>query len=165
MNCKKKLWKVKWRDCQIKNAIKNKEISTSLKLFIWILISLLFYNEIISELFSCEDKDPRLRLRTLSFKFYNCFVKGRYSSKTVCCCGTKLQRKGLRKYLQIYRHLLSKCLKNAVKYFSDTKQNHGCWKICKVRSIFSCVAGTYYFQCQVSWGSENEWHFLSETLL
>ena len=37
--------------------------------------------------------------------------------------------------------------------FSDTKQQHNCWKICKVRKVFGCVAGAYYFQCQVSWGS------------
>ena len=34
--------------------------------------------------------------------------------------------------------------------FSDTKQKHVCWKICKVKKVFGCVAGTYYFQCQVS---------------
>ena len=38
-------------------------------------------------------------------------------------------------------------IKNA---FSDTKQKHVCCKICKVRKVFGCVAGTYYFQCQVS---------------
>ena len=36
--------------------------------------------------------------------------------------------------------------------FSDTKQKHVCWKICKVRKVFDCVAGAYYFQCQVCWG-------------
>ena len=35
-------------------------------------------------------------------------------------------------------------------FFSDTKQKHVCWKICKVRKAFGCVAGAYYFQCQVS---------------
>ena len=59
----------------------------------------------------------------------------------------------------MYRHLLSKCFKNAVLesqemlhaiFFSDTKQKHDCFKICKVRNIFGCVAGAYYFQCQVS---------------
>ena len=34
--------------------------------------------------------------------------------------------------------------------FSDTKQKRVCWKICRVRKIFSCVAGAYYFQCQVN---------------
>ena len=38
-------------------------------------------------------------------------------------------------------------------FFSDTKQKHVCWKICKVKKVFGCVAGAYYFQCQVSWGS------------
>ena len=33
---------------------------------------------------------------------------------------------------------------------SDTKQKHACWKICKVRKVFDCVGGVYYFQCQVS---------------
>ena len=34
--------------------------------------------------------------------------------------------------------------------FSDTKQKHVCWKICKVRKFFGCAAGGYYFQCQAS---------------
>ena len=37
--------------------------------------------------------------------------------------------------------------------FSNNKQKHVCWKICKVRKVFGCVAEAYYFQCQVSWGS------------
>ena len=36
--------------------------------------------------------------------------------------------------------------------FSDTKQKYICWKICKLRKAFGCVAGVYYFQCQMSWG-------------
>ena len=60
------------------------------------------------------------------------------------------------------RNLLSKCFKNAVprrkemvqcKGFSDAKQKHTCWKICKVRKAFGSFLGAYYFQCQVSWGS------------
>ena len=47
------------------------------------------------EFFSREDKDSRLRLATFSFKCYTCSFKGSYSSKTVCCCGTTLRRKGL----------------------------------------------------------------------
>ena len=90
-NC---FWKI-WSDSQI-DAIKNQEILTLLKNFISILISLLFSDEITSrELFSCEYKDPRLRWMTLSFKCYNCYFKGCYSSKAVCCCGTTLQRKGI----------------------------------------------------------------------
>ena len=34
--------------------------------------------------------------------------------------------------------------------FSDTKQKHVFWKICKFRNAFDFVAGGYYFQCQVS---------------
>ena len=34
--------------------------------------------------------------------------------------------------------------------FSDTKQKYVCLKICKVRKVYGCVAGAYYFQCQVS---------------
>ena len=54
----------------------------------------------------------------------------------------------LRRYLEIYRHLLSKCFKNAIlerqemmqcNIFFDTKQKHDCWKICEVRNIFGCV--------------------------
>ena len=32
---------------------------------------------------------------------------------------------------------------SANAYF-ETKQNHVCWKICKVRKVFGCVAGTYF---------------------
>ena len=34
--------------------------------------------------------------------------------------------------------------------FSNTKQNHVCWKIFKVRKAFGCIARAHYFQCQVS---------------
>ena len=73
--------------------------------------------------------------------------------------GTKIF---LRTYIETYRHLLSKCFKNSVfecqemmraNFFSDTKQKHVCWKICKVRQTFGCVLGAYCFQCQVSWVS------------
>ena len=69
------------------------------------------------------------------------------------------------RYTAIYRHLLSKYFKNAVQgvkkwccanVFSDTKQKDVCWKIYKVRKVFGYVAGAYQFQCQVSWGSQNE---------
>ena len=36
--------------------------------------------------------------------------------------------------------------------FSDTKQKHVYWKICKARNVFGSVAQVYYFQYQVSWG-------------
>ena len=49
--------------------------------------------------------------------------------------------------------------------FFDIKQKYVFWKICKVRKVFDCIAGAYYFQCQVSWGSKNEWGFLRETVL
>ena len=29
---------------------------------------------------------------------------------------------------------------------ADNLQKHVCWKICKVRKLFGCVAGAYYFQ-------------------
>ena len=55
--------------------------------------------------------------------------------------GTKML---LRRYTQIYIHLLSKCFKNAVGvkkwcctiFFSDTKQKHVFWKICIIRKVF-----------------------------
>ena len=65
----------------------------------------------------------------------------------------------LRRYTEIYKHLLSNCFKNEVlerqemvhrKCFSDSKQKYFCWKICKARKVFDCVAGAYYFQCEVS---------------
>ena len=58
----------------------------------------------------------------------------------------------LARYKKIYRYLLSKRFKNTVlesqemvqcKYFSDNKQKHLCWKICKARKTFGCVAGAY----------------------
>ena len=45
--------------------------------------------------FSRRDKDPRLRLTTLSFNCYNFHFKRYYNSKPFCCCVTTLQRKGL----------------------------------------------------------------------
>ena len=35
-------------------------------------------------------------------------------------------------------------------FFSDTKQKHVCWKICKVRKVFYSVLEAYYFQYQGS---------------
>ena len=29
---------------------------------------------------------------------------------------------------------------------ADNLQKRVCWKICKVRKLFGCVAGAYYFQ-------------------
>ena len=46
--------------------------------------------------------------------------------------------------------------------FSDTKKKHVCRKICKMIKVFGCAAGAYHFECQVSWGWWNEWHFLSK---
>ena len=46
--------------------------------------------------FSSKDKDPWLRLTTLSLKCYTFYFKGSYGSKTVCCCGTTLQKKRLK---------------------------------------------------------------------
>ena len=85
-----------------------------------------------------------------------------YMAQTASCFksyyvfGTKIF---LRRYTEMYRHLFSKCFKNAVlgrqemvqhNFFSDIKQKYVCWEICKV---FDCVAGAYYFQCQMSWSS------------
>ena len=107
MNSKKVFMKNIIKQCSDR-CYQKPEISTSLKLFILNLISLLLYNKITSgEFFSSEDKDPRLRLRALGFnprlrlraigfKCYTCYFKGSYSSKTVCFCGTTLRRKRLR---------------------------------------------------------------------
>ena len=61
----------------------------------------------------------------------------------------------LRRYTEMYIHLLSKCFKNAVlgrqemvqckMFFSDSKQKYVCWKICKIRKTFDCVRRAYYF--------------------
>ena len=54
----------------------------------------------------------------------------------------------LRRYIEIYRHLLSICFKNAVlgrqemvlnKYFSDTKQKHVCWKFVKSENFLAAL--------------------------
>ena len=82
-----------------------------------------------------------------------------YQIKSSYVFGTKVFS---RWYTEIYKHLLSRCFNNAVlgikkwysaNVFSNAKQKHVCWKFCKVRKFFCCVAGAYYFQCQVSWGS------------
>ena len=64
--------------------------------------------------------------------------------------GTKLL---LQRYTEIHRHVLSFfsvkkwCSANV---FSNTKRKNLCWKICKMRKVFGCALGTYYFQGQVS---------------
>ena len=99
MNCKKTFMKNIMKRFSDRSFQKAENFNIA-KLFIPISVSLLFYDEITSgELFSSEDKDPRLRLTTLNFKCYNCYFKGCYSPKTVCCCGTTLQRKGLKRFL------------------------------------------------------------------
>ena len=54
----------------------------------------------------------------------------------------------LRRYIEIYRHLLSIWFKNAVfgrqemvlnKYFSDTKQKHVCWKFVKSENFLAAL--------------------------
>ena len=66
-------------------------------------------------------------------------------------------------YVEISRYLLLICFNNTVlgvknrcsaNVVSDTKQEHICWKICKVRKVFDCVVGAHYFQCKVSWVSK-----------
>ena len=93
-----------------------------LKLFISILICLLFYDEItLGELFSHEDKYPRLRLTTLNFNCYNCYFKRCYSSKTVCCYGTTLQRRGLKENKTFYFYLIILCFLYLVKLCHNLK--------------------------------------------
>ena len=58
-------------------------------------------------IFPREDKDPILRLTTVSFKSYTCYFKGSYNSKTVCCCGNTVRRKGINsKYLTFWKKYL-----------------------------------------------------------
>ena len=68
------------------------------------------------------------------------------------------------RFTGIYRHLLFMCSENAVleplemverKCFSDTNLKH----------VFGCVVGVYFLLCWESWDSENEWGFLSKTVL
>ena len=70
--------------------------------------------------------------------------------------GTKFSYGDIQKYTDICFQSATRMQFFGVKkwcspnVFSDTKQKHVCWKICKVRKVFDCVAGAYYFQCQVS---------------
>ena len=80
-----------------------------------------------------------------------------YQTKSYYVFRTKIF---LRRYTETYRHFLSKCFKNAILWRQEMvqlicffwHQTEKCsWKICKVRKVFDCVSGAYYFQCQVSW--------------
>ena len=51
-----------------------------------------------------------------------------------------------------------------VNVSSGTNQKHVGWNICEVSKVFGCVAGAYFLSCRVSWGSQNEWCFFSETI-
>ena len=66
----------------------------------------------------------------------------------------------LRRYTEIFRQIqrytdISLQSQEMVQckcfFWHQTKKV--CWKISKVRRVFGFVAGAYYFQCQVSWGS------------
>ena len=65
-----------------------------------------------------------------------------HQTKSCYFSGTKVF---LQRYTETYRHLLSKCFKDAVpgrqemvqyNFFSDTKQKHVFWKTFKVRKAF-----------------------------
>ena len=67
----------------------------------------------------------------------------------------------LRRYTEICRHFLSKHFKNGVLECQEMVQCtfflwlHAETCLCArklVRKAFGCIAGAYYFQCQVSWG-------------
>ena len=64
------------------------------------------WNNFRRNFFFCEDKGPRIRSTALSFKCYTCYFKGSYSSKTFCCCGTTLPKKGLNAGLGVDDRLL-----------------------------------------------------------
>ena len=60
----------------------------------------------------------------------------------------------LRRYTDMYGHLLSKCFKNAIlgrqemvqrKCSFLTPNRNVCWKICKIRKSFDSVGRAYYF--------------------
>ena len=88
-----------------------------------------------------------------------------HQTKSYYFCGTKIFWQS---YTEIYRHLLSKCFKSAVPFFSDTKQKHVFWKTFKVRKAFAflqehiifnvkwvtfCKMGEVFFErnCVVKW--------------
>ena len=88
---------------------------------------------------------PNPQLTPHQIKSYYVFGKKNYGDiqkYTEICfqSASKMQFFGVKKW----------CSPNV---FSNNKQKHVCWKICKVRKVFGCVAEAYYFQCQVSWGS------------
>ena len=77
-----------------------------------------------------------------------------YQIKPYYVSGTNIFFK---RYKEIYRHLLSKCFKNAsrhgtVQIFFWFQTKICLLKICKVRKVSGCVEGAYRFQCQVIWG-------------
>ena len=79
-------------------------------------------------IFSREDKDPRLRLTTVSFKSYTCNFKGSYNSKTVCCCGNTVRRKGINS-----------------KYFrSFSNKPPATWVMHIRRDFLTCYSCLYY---------------------
>ena len=39
------------------------------------------------------------------------------------------------------------------KFFSNINQKYVCRKICIVSKVFGCIAGVYFLQCCMSWGS------------
>ena len=57
--------------------------------------------------------------------------------------GTKFSYGEIQKYIDI-------CFQSASRMQFLGVKKHVCWKICKVRMVFGCVAGAYYFQCQES---------------
>ena len=74
---------------------------------------------------------------------------------------------------EIYRNIQSFAFKvlqesnslKQCKLFSDTKQKHFCWKICKLRKLFSWDLGAYYFYFQRSWDSHNVWGFFERNYI
>ena len=88
-----------------------------------------------------------------------------HQTKSYYFSGTKVF---LQRYTETYRHLLSKCFKNAVpgrhkmvqyNFFSDTKQEHVFWKTFKVRKAFGFLREHIIFN--VKWVNfcKNEWSF------
>ena len=64
-----------------------------------------------------------------------------------------------REYKDIFFEVLRECTTwtsrdGAVQiFFSETNHKYFCRKMCKMSVFFGCVAGLYFSQCWVSWGS------------
>ena len=115
--------------------------------------------------FNAIDGSIKMLKISINMKNFKTFCKTQTAShfkevtqqiKAYYVSGTKIFS---RRYAEIYRHLHSKCFKNAVLGRLEMvqcqcffwHQPNVCWKIYKVRKVFGCVSGACIFQRQERW--------------